>query len=62
MVVRIKFSADLYIDGDTIEEVRKKWESMPLFSQDAEKCGVEYSETLLVEDADTFEDLLNHFK
>lgn len=62
MVVRIKFSADLYIEGDTIEEVREKWDALPLFTEDAEKCGVEYSETLLVEDADTYEDLLNHFK
>ena len=59
--VRIKFSADLYIEGNTIEEVREKWENMPLFSPDAEKCGAEYCETLLIEDAETFKDLSDKF-
>lgn len=59
--VRIKFSADLYIEGNTIEEVREKWENMPLFSPDAEKCGVEYCETLLIEDTETFKDLSDKF-
>lgn len=61
MEVRFKFSADLVISGDSIAEIKEKWETMPLFSQDAEKCGVEYCETALIEDAETYEDLMNLF-
>ena len=61
MEVRIKFSADLVIEGDTLDEVRQKWEAMPLFSEDANECGVEFCETLLIEDADTYESLDNEF-
>ena len=61
MEVRIKFSADIYIEGDNMAEVKSKWESMPLFSIDALDSGVEYSETLLVEDAETNADLMHEF-
>lgn len=35
MEVRIKFNADLVITGETMAEVREKFESMPLWSQEA---------------------------
>lgn len=60
--VRIKFSADIVLEGDSIDDVRTKWESMELFSDDAKKCGVEYSETLLIEDSETYEDLSEKWK
>lgn len=56
MEVRIKFNADIYIEGETMQEVREKFESMPLFSVDALDCGVEFSEIQLVEDAETYDD------
>lgn len=56
MEVRIKFNADIYIEGETMQEVREKFESMPLFSVDALDCGVEFSEIQLVEDAETCDD------
>lgn len=55
--VRIKFSADLVVEAETLEQAQEKWLSMPLFSEEAKDCGVEYSETLLVEDAETYEDI-----
>jgi len=55
--VRVKFSADLIVEGETIEQAQEKWLTMPLFSEEAKDCGVEYSETLLVEDAETYEDI-----
>ena len=55
--VRVKFSADLIVEGETIEQAQEKWLTMPLFSEEAKECGVEYSETLLVEDAETYEDI-----
>lgn len=55
--VRVKFSADLVVEAETIEQAQEKWYSMPLFSEEAKDCGVEYSETLLVEDAETYEEI-----
>ena len=55
--VRIKFSADLVVEAETIEQAQEKWLTMPLFSEEAKDCGVEYSETLLVEDAETYEEI-----
>ncbi len=59
--VRIKFSADLIVEADTLQEAKNKWEDMPLWSEDAKECGVEYSETLLIEDAETYDDLTNQW-
>ena len=57
MKVRIKFSADLVIEGTTLKDIRNRWESIPLFSKEAQDCGVQYSETLLIENANTYDDL-----
>lgn len=63
MEVRFKFSADLYIKGKNMKEIREKFESMPLFSADALEDGnAEFSELLLVENADTYEDLYGKFE
>jgi hypothetical protein len=61
MEVRIKFSADIYIEGETMQEVRSKFESMPLFSVDALDKGVEFSEIELVEDAETYNDVRHDY-
>jgi hypothetical protein len=62
MEVRFKFSADIYIKGDTMSEIKSKFESMPLFSADALEDGnAEFSELLLVEDAETYKDMLSEF-
>lgn len=55
--VRIKFSADLVVEADSLEQANDKWMAMPLFSPEALDCGAEFSETLLVEDADTYNDI-----
>jgi hypothetical protein len=59
--VRIKFSADLIIDADSLDEAREKWEGLPLWSEEAKECAVEFSEVLLVEDADTYEDIMDNW-
>ena len=59
MGVRIKFNADIYIEGETMQEVREKFESMPLWSQEAKDCGVEFSEIDLVEDEESYDDNRN---
>lgn len=43
-------------------EVKSKFERFPIFSADAlEEGNVEYSETLLVEDAETYKDLMDEY-
>lgn len=61
MNVRIKFDADLIISGETMQEVRSKFESMQLFSQEAKDSGVEFSEIQLVEDSETYDDLRQEY-
>ena len=59
--VRIKFSADLVIEADTMEEAREKWCSMSLFSDEAMECDAEFCEELLIEDAESYEDVKDEF-
>ena len=59
--VRIKFSADLVVEADSMQDARSKFEAMPLWSEEAQDCGVEYSETLLIEDAETYDDLTDEW-
>lgn len=61
MEVRIKFSADVVITACDVQEARRKWESMPLWSEEMRDAGAEFSEVLLIEDADTCEDLKSDF-
>ena len=62
MEVRFKFSADVYISGKDMTEIKQKFEDMPLFSADAlEEGSAEFSELLLVENADTYEDLMSDY-
>ena len=62
MEVRFKFSADVCIEGADLAEIVSKFESMPLFSQEAMNEGhADDIETLLVEDADTYEDLMDEY-
>jgi hypothetical protein len=62
MVVIFKFSADVYISGKDMAEIKQKFEEMPLFSADALEDGsAEFSELLLVEDAETYDDLMDEY-
>jgi len=61
MRVRFKFDADIVIEGNNMTEVRENWEQLPLFTQNAVDCGVEFGEVILIEDADTYEDLSHEF-
>lgn len=61
MEVRIKFSADVYIKGKNMAEIKSKFEELPLWSDEAKECGAEFNELLLVDDAKTYEDLRNKY-
>jgi hypothetical protein len=62
MKVRFKFSADLYIEGNDMNEVKNKFESLQLFSNEADIEGhADFCELLLVEDADSYDDLMSEY-
>lgn len=44
-----------------MDEVRDKWENMPLFSDEARQNGVEFLDIDAIEDANTYKDLSYEF-
>lgn len=44
-----------------MEQVRKEWESLPLYSDEAYSHGAGFLEIDAVEDAETFSDLMRKF-
>lgn len=62
--VRITFRSEIYISGKTMEEIKNKWEELPLFSADAlETYNAEYIEMCSVEKVDdgSYDDVMNIF-
>lgn len=62
--VRITFRSEIYIKGKTMEEIKNKWEELPLFSADAlETYNAEYIEMCSVEKVDdgSYDDVMNIF-
>ena len=58
---RIKFDADIVIEGNNMSEIKSKWLSLPLFSEEAINLSLEFGEVILVEDGDTYDDLMTAF-
>ena len=51
--VRVTFRSEVYIKGKTMEEIKNKWDELPLFSVDAlETYNAEYIEMCSVERID----------
>ena len=50
MEVRLTFRSEIYIEGDSLEEVAQKWEQMELFSDEANACSACEIELVSVED------------
>ena len=61
MRVRIAFRADVLIEGETMAEIRRKWEDMELFSAEAEAADVCFLDVDCIEDADTYNDMEKEF-
>lgn len=58
MKVRITFRSEIYIEGETIKDVREKFENIQLFNPEAVKeNALDYVELVSVEDDVTYEDL-----
>jgi hypothetical protein len=60
MEVRITFRSELFIQGDSLEEVRSKWENMELFSEEANAAGACEIELVSVED-ENYNDIMSEF-
>ena len=59
MTARITFRSEMYIEGNSIEEIMEKFDSFPIFSVDAlEDASAEYIELVSVEDAETKKSLI----
>ena len=61
MEVKFKLSFDVYVEGKDMKEIREKFDGMPLFTVEALDSGAEISELLLVENAETYEDLMKEY-
>lgn len=57
MQVKIKFTAEIFIDGDNAEEIERNWLNLHLWHNDAKNCGVHYCEALSVIDTRTNKDV-----
>lgn len=61
MEVKFKLSFDVYVEGKDMKEIREKFDGMPLFTVEALDSGAEINELLLVENAETYEDLMKEY-
>jgi hypothetical protein len=61
MEVRITFRSEIFLEGKDMKEIVEKWENIRLFSGEAVAEGANFIEVDTVEDADTYDDMLNEF-
>ena len=61
--VRITFRSEVYIKGKTMEEIKDKWEVLPLFSADALDHSADICEMVTAErvDDDSYDDVIGIF-
>lgn len=57
MKARITFRVETYIEGDTLQEIKSKFENTPIG-----ELGTEFVELVSVDDGETSEDLLNQWE
>lgn len=63
MVARILFTSEIYIKGDSIEDIKKTFSQLDLFPMirtDEVVEGVDFYDILCVEDADTHKRIPSH--
>ena len=61
--VRVTFRSEVYIKGKTMEEIKEKWEVLPLFSADALDHSADICEMVTAErvDDDSYDDVIGIF-
>lgn len=61
MKVRITFRSEIFIDGKDMKEIVDKWANLQLFSSEAAEAGADIFEVSSVEDAETYDDVMDKF-
>jgi hypothetical protein len=61
MEVRITFRSEIFLEGKDMKEIVSKWEDMELFSKEANEAYASEIEVVSVEDAETYDDLMDEF-
>lgn len=61
MEVRITFRSEIYLEGKDMAEISRKWDSIELFSKEANEAYACEIELNSVEDAETCEDVMTEF-
>ena len=61
MRVRITFRSEIYLEGDSLEEIRSEWESIDLYSEEALAHSADFVELVSADDVDTGEELEDEF-
>lgn len=61
MRVRITFRSEIYLEGDSLEEIRSEWESIGLYSEEARAHSADFVELVSADDVDTGEELEDEF-
>ena len=64
MEVRITWRTEIYIKGEDLDEIRGKWEELdldPIDKYDEDVTDFGFVELVSVEDADTYEDIMDKF-
>lgn len=59
--VRIRFAAEIYIDADSYEWARIKWEGISLWSDEAKEHYADFIEIEAIEDEKTGKDVSSKF-
>ena len=61
--VRVTFRSEIYIKGKTMEEIKEKWEVLPLFSADALDHSADICELVTAERVDdgSYDDVIDIF-
>jgi len=66
MIARITFRSEVYVEGDNIEDIARKWEGMELYSAEANKGMVSLSPAEFVEldkvEDENYNDITDEFK
>lgn len=56
MKVRIRFAAEVFVEGNSVEEIAEKWHEMAIFTDEAvEDYDADFVEIESVENSDTYE-------
>ena len=62
MICEITFSTAIYVQGKDIQEIRQKFENMPLYHSDIEKdCEFNDIEQVVRVDDDSYDDFTSEF-